>query len=430
LSVKTLNKQIHLAIKRLAAWVAWVLVLTPGCKAKLNTPISVPLPPAGAGSQVPGPLSPPLSPSQKLTAYREVRGVWLTNVDSTVLNTKESLESSLALLAKLGFTTVYPVVWNKGYTLYPSPVTQRTYGASVMPEPAFSSGGRDMLQECIDAAKKHGLEVIPWFEWGLKIPATHPLTQQKPEWITQNQAGQKSRLDGIYVSYLNPSNPAVGSFLKDLVVDLVRRYDVDGIQFDDHFSMWHEFGYDDLTLKGFSGGIKPTGILSSRDVLWQEFRAGRITSLLADIVRAARATRPGLVISLSSNKFPWSLKEHLQNWPDWIKRGLADEFVLQNYLEDFSDFSSDLAGYRTTDTGHVPKPYTVMGLLSGIKGRRVTVAELERRISATRQSGYGMAFFFYGSLFDLIPPGETASQREAMLARQFARPSYPRQPPP
>ena len=47
----------------------------------------------------------------------ELRGVWLTNIDSDVLFEKERLKQSLRTLHQLNFNTVYPAVWNWGYTL-------------------------------------------------------------------------------------------------------------------------------------------------------------------------------------------------------------------------------------------------------------------------------------------------------------------------
>lgn len=387
-------------------------------------------PPASAPPA--SPLQPGGIPRSPVRAQvREVRGVWLTNVDSNVLESAASIDAALGKLASLGFTTVYPVVWNRGYTLYPSPVAERVLGAAAMPDSPYSTAGRDMLKECVEAAARHGLEVIPWFEYGLKLPADHPLARRNPGWFTETLDGAKSRTDGIPVSYLNPALPEVGTFLRELVVDLVKRYNVAGIQFDDHFSMWNEFGYDAGTLREFqSQNGSTTRVPPPRDAKWKAFRAGKITALLSSIVGAARAERPGLIISLSSNIYPWSLDNHLQDWPAWIRQGLADEFALQNYHVGYPRYLSDMASYKRTDTAPAAKPYTVMGILSGIKTRRVSALDIERRIVAAREKGFGVVFFFYGSLFDLIPEGETADGRQAVFQRQFALPSYPRRPPP
>ncbi|HEY9812725.1 MAG TPA: family 10 glycosylhydrolase, partial [Candidatus Sericytochromatia bacterium] len=72
----------------------------------------------------------------------ELRGVWLTNVDSDVLFSRNKLTAAVQNLQQLNFNTVYPTVWNEGYTLYPSTVAERTFGRSLHPEPGLQ--GRDM----------------------------------------------------------------------------------------------------------------------------------------------------------------------------------------------------------------------------------------------------------------------------------------------
>ncbi|MBE9140811.1 family 10 glycosylhydrolase, partial [Nodosilinea sp. LEGE 07088] len=125
---------------------------------------------------------------------REMRGVWLTNVDSQVLFSTEALESAINRLADLNFNTLYPVVWNYGHTLYPSAtakrelgVSQHLYGDLRAPGPA-SESDRDMLQEAIDFGHGRGMAVVPWFEFGFMAPANYELYRRHPDWFTQKQA--------------------------------------------------------------------------------------------------------------------------------------------------------------------------------------------------------------------------------------------------
>jgi uncharacterized lipoprotein YddW (UPF0748 family) len=66
-----------------------------------------------------------------------MRGVWLTNIDSDVLFSRDRLETGIDRLAKLNFNTVYPTVWSWGYTLYPSQTAQLATGASQSLYPNF-----------------------------------------------------------------------------------------------------------------------------------------------------------------------------------------------------------------------------------------------------------------------------------------------------
>jgi Glycosyl hydrolase-like 10 len=106
----------------------------------------------------------------------EIRGVWLTNVDSEVLNSLGNLKEGLKRLKAMGFNTLYPAVWQRGFTLYPSGVAKALTGAAVMPNSVFEH--RDMLAELIQVAKPMGFRVIPWFEYGLMVKPGSPIDLQ------------------------------------------------------------------------------------------------------------------------------------------------------------------------------------------------------------------------------------------------------------
>ena len=63
----------------------------------------------------------------------ELRGVWLTNVDSDVLDSRENIEEAMAFLAEHNFNVVFPVVWNDAATMYPSTVMDTLVGRRIDP---------------------------------------------------------------------------------------------------------------------------------------------------------------------------------------------------------------------------------------------------------------------------------------------------------
>ena len=72
----------------------------------------------------------------------ELRGVWLTNIDSDVLFSRRKLDQAIERLAALNFNTIYPTVWNWGYTLFPSRVAERVTGYRQGLYPDLGSTGR------------------------------------------------------------------------------------------------------------------------------------------------------------------------------------------------------------------------------------------------------------------------------------------------
>jgi uncharacterized lipoprotein YddW (UPF0748 family) len=70
----------------------------------------------------------PAQSTNQTQEKHEIRGVWLTSIDSEVLFKRETLKDALDRLADLKFNTIYPTVWNWGYTLYPSKVAEKVTG--------------------------------------------------------------------------------------------------------------------------------------------------------------------------------------------------------------------------------------------------------------------------------------------------------------
>jgi len=78
--------------------------------------------------------------------------------------------------------------------------------------------------------------------------------------------------------WLNPFRPEVQQFIQDLILEIVSKYDIDGIQFDDHFGLPSE-GYDAFTVGQYmqehAGKRPPDNPQNSKWLRW------RLTKLLS-----------------------------------------------------------------------------------------------------------------------------------------------------
>lgn len=337
----------------------------------------------------------------------ELRGVWLTSIDSNILSSSDTIKTSLEKLKKLGFNTIYPVVWQRGFTLYPSDIAKNFIGSSVMPNSAFEN--RDMLAEVITEAKKHDFRVIPWFEYGLMTLPDSQLEQRHPELLTLDSREEKIRLkshDGNKPDehvWLNPCHLEVQKFMVDLITDVAARYDIDGIQLDDHFSFPVELGYDEITQKLFkdeNGGKDAPD--DHKDEAWVEWASGKVTNLLTQVFHAVKDKRPDCIISISPNPQDFSKKYYLADWKAWEQKGLAEELVLQVYRNNVSEFDSELDKQEVIEARkHIPFG---VGILTGLKGKPVDSNLINKQVKNTRAKNFaGVSFFFYETVFNEMP---------------------------
>jgi uncharacterized lipoprotein YddW (UPF0748 family) len=355
----------------------------------------------------------------------ELRGVWLTNIDSDVLFSRDRLTHALQRLARLNFNTVYPTVWNWGYTLYPSavaePIVGRSHsvsaGESLDPAPGLQE--RDVLAEIIEQGHQQGLSVIPWFEFGFMAPADSELAHRHPNWLTHRQDGNQIWQEGQHERvWLNPFHPQVQQFIVNLITEIVANYDVNGIQLDDHFGLPFDFGYDSLTVQLYQQehkGQRPPDDPSNPE--WMRWRASKLTDLMTQVFRAVKARKPDCLVALSPNPHPFSYENFLQDWPTWEQRGLIEELVLQVYRTHSSNFVMELARPEIAAARrHIP---VGVGILTGLKHRSVPIEQIQLQTQVVRERQLaGVSFFFYETLWNSAT--ETQAEREAAFQSLFS----------
>ncbi|EKQ71013.1 hypothetical protein OsccyDRAFT_1325 [Leptolyngbyaceae cyanobacterium JSC-12] len=384
-----------------------------------SAPVIVPTLPGSHSGQPPVPgfptdpiVTPPRIPTQ------EIRGAWMTNIDSFVLFNPRMLREAMRDLARLKFNTVYPVVWNWGYTVYPSSVARRVIGYSIDPRyPGLQD--RDPLAEVVQLGREKGIAVIPWFEFGFMAPADSELATKYPDWFTQRQDGSKIWMQGEYQRvWLNPFKPEVQQFVLALVDEIVSKYNVDGIQFDDHLGLGVEFGYDPYTValyKKEHGGKEPPK--DPRDPAWVKWRADKITEFMGRIHRTVKARRRSAIVALSPNSQKFAYENYLQDWHTWRQRGFVEELILQVYRSDLQSFENELMQPEIQEAKlHIP---VGVGVLTGLKNKPVSMSLVQQKIQIARDRGFaGVSFFFYETMWNLS--NESADYRKSMFQSIFA----------
>lgn len=311
----------------------------------------------------------------------ELRGVWMTNYGVSLSYHTTRLDEVVANIASHHLNTIYPAVWNRGYTLYPSKITKTN--------PLLTLPFEDILKHLIYQAHRQNIKLIPWFEYGLMIPTTSAFVNQHPDWITTTKDG-KTIDENTKQGWLNPFHPEVQKFFIDLIVDVVQRYSVDGIQLDDHFGLPINFGYDDYTIKLYreqhNGNMPPN---NPSDKEWVAWRANKITQFMSQLVKEVRGIKPNLVISLSPNLPNYSYYNYLQDWTRWIQLGLLDQVVVQVYrpTEKLKDELKSLQSFSQTNCISI-------GLYTGPFYNPAPIEQILSQVKIIRDTGFkGVSFF-------------------------------------
>ncbi|GAB4298951.1 MAG: glycoside hydrolase family 10 protein [Oscillatoriaceae cyanobacterium] len=319
-------------------------------------------------------------------------------------------------LAQINVNTVYPTVWNWGYTLYPSQVADRVIGAKVDPDPGFE--GRDMLAEIVKIGKQKGIRVIPWFEFGFMAPADSELARRRPQWLTNRRDGTQIKMEGEHPRvWLNPFHPEVQQFMIDLVVEMVEKYDIQGVQLDDHFGLPSEYGYDEFTVELYkqeNAGQTPPD--DPKNPEWLRWRADKITQFKKRLFDEIKKRKQECIVALSPNPQRFSYEEFLADWESWERQGLVEELVVQIYRNDINAFAAELDREEMQNARkHIP---VGVGILAGLKGKPVSMEQIQEQLETVRNKGYaGVSFFFYESMWNWAPT--SPEERQAAFGGLF-----------
>ena len=352
--------------------------------------------------------------AQSINNRQEIRGVWLTSNDFTMFSDRKQLGESLQQLKKLNFNTIYPVVWNSGYVMFPSNVAK---GAGIQPFVYRGNEGQDIVADIIKQAHQHNLLVMPWFEYGFMAPPTSELAIAHPDWLTQERDG--SLTGEGEVAWLNPFHPEVQSFLTELVLESVTNYDLDGIQFDDHTSLPKTFGYDRYTVNLYRQETKKVAPADPDDPDWVKWRANKLTAFMVRLNKAVKQRKPNVIFSVSPNHYEFAYKQQLQDWLGWVRQNIVDELIVQVYRDDLDDFRAQVSRPEIIEAQN--KISTGIGVLSGLRHSNVPMSRVYSQVITAQERGLGISFFYYKSLWGYGP--ESVADRQKEIQYLFRSPA-------
>lgn len=222
-----------------------------------------------------------------LTAYAqspkyEMRGVWVATVvnldwpvrGASPASQQQALRQLFDRLRAAGINAVFFQVRSESDAFYDSPKEPWSYYLTgvqgTAPVPAW-----DPLAFAIEEAHQRGMELHAWinpFRVIRSISATYPkasghLSVQKPEWM----------LAVKNILLLNPGIPEARQYLIEVLSDIVQRYEVDGLHYDDYF-----YPYEGITTEDQATFIRYGGTLSLD--AWREDNINRFVKELGQEV--------------------------------------------------------------------------------------------------------------------------------------------------
>jgi uncharacterized lipoprotein YddW (UPF0748 family) len=239
---------------------------------------------------------------------REFRGVWIPTVGNTRFQNmspqaiQKEWNTLLDTFQHAGINAVIFQIRPEADAFYPSKLEPwsrfLTGEQGKAPNPVW-----DPLAFMIDACHKRNMQLHAWLN---------------PYRVTTNESETLSKMNKkhhkLFIKYgkqlfFDPGNPESWKIATKVVADIVSRYDVDGIHFDDYFYPYPINGEEFNDNASFRKYGKKTGFKKDELAAW---RRNNVDELIKEVSETVHKIKPWVVFGVS----PFGIYRNLSDTPD------------------------------------------------------------------------------------------------------------------
>jgi uncharacterized lipoprotein YddW (UPF0748 family) len=223
-----------------------------------------------------------------------------------------------------------------------------------------------------------------------------------PEWVVVNEEGVRITKNSSYIT-ASPGIPEVQDRIYNVAVDIVRKYDIDGLHFDYIRYLSPKYSHDPISEKRYSEAIMSAGggeVMSYGD--WQREQITNMLTRIYHRVTTPVGIKPELKVSASvfgvyENKWGWKSNNSFHNmYQDsyrWAKDGVVDILFPMIYwnIEDPPKFDVLVDDFMENMGTRVLAP--------GILAEYDSFDEIKNQVEYCRKKGtVGVALFAYSAI--------------------------------
>ncbi len=285
----------------------------------------------------------------------EFRGVWIATVENIDFPSSKTLSTDAQKAEFISILDMHQRNGMNAVVVQIRPVADAFYPSQLEPWSEYLTGKQgkppvpyyDPLEFMITETHKRGMEFHAWmnpyravFNINKSSIAPNHITKLHPEWFI-DYGGKR---------YFDPGNKEAQKFVEDVVKDVVSRYDVDAIHFDDYFYPYRisgkEFG-DWKSFQKYGNGM-------SKD----DWRRSNVDSIIVMLSKIIKKENPyckfgispfGVWRNIDKDPEGSNTKAGQTNYDDlyadillWLKKGWIDYVTPQLYWE----FGHKLVGFE------------------------------------------------------------------------------------
>ena len=300
-----------------------------------------------------------------------------------------SWDEAIGRLKANGFTAIMPNMLWGGVAYYPS---------EVLPvAPGVAEKG-DQMALCVAACQKHGIQIHVWkVDWNLGQGVPAAFVEKL------RAAGRLQRSwDGVEQPWLCPSNPENQALEREAMLEVARRYPIDGIHFDYIRYPGPDHCFCAPCRERFEKAVGMPVVRWPKDVQakgprreeWIAWCQGNISGVVEATSAAVRKVRPGIKVSAAVFR-NWAVDSRIvmQDWRLWCKKGWLDFVCPMDYTSNDGTYDSWVRQQKTW----AGPAQLVPGIGASSSNVLQTADQIIGQINITRRYGSkGFIIFNYG----------------------------------
>jgi N-acetylmuramoyl-L-alanine amidase len=278
-----------------------------------------------------------LGPVVEADAPAEFRGAWVSRFEWVARDPEEcqaNIKRVFETLAAANFNAAVFQIRGAAETLYPSELEPWS------PLIGGEDPGFDPVALAIEQAHAHGIAFHAYIN---PMPLRSLRWRDAPQnpdhlfyrhgpntaesWVCVDREGRPAKREYFYLS---AGVPAVQSYIREVIRDVVRRYDVDGIHLDRIRYPGPEYSHDPISRRRFLGRGNP----QRSD--WEDWQRGQLDKLINDLAAEIRAEKSQIVLSCAAwgiynryhvdgyGGFSSGYHDYFQDTWNWCRLGAMD----------------------------------------------------------------------------------------------------------
>lgn len=268
------------------------------------------------------------SNKKTMKIIKKSSGIWLTYYEiSDMLNSENGLEYETQVFTEsclnLGITDVYLHIRANCDSIFKSAYFPLTKEAEKYEY--------DVFQYFIDALHKKELRVHAWIN-PYRVSAVSTDVDSLPEnspvylWLNDNNKENDKNVCFSKGLYLNPSEPQVQKLIIDGVKEVISKYNVDGIHFDDYFYPTTDSEFDNVSFETY---LKTT----ENPISLVQWRRANVNTLIGGCYNAIKSINPNVIFSISpAASIENNFNDLYADVEYWVENNIIDLVIPQLYF--------------------------------------------------------------------------------------------------